>query len=319
MIYQSSPGLQNPDYIQPTAPPDHIEDKDQEANEPSTHKREQNIQKGSSNFINIHPKQGSNVYTDDNHDQDDDSMEFERSDEEIIEEDLEQSEWDNTEDEYFDESYEEEDDDDDDDGGDYGNYGDYGSEDKDSMIENEDSHVTETHIDPLSLEKEDHDLDQQSAKFDESEIRENSERLVAHNKKVLDNKFLKDLETPVKVQGFSSKQEEHSPYSYVGHKLSHMKPFRSFKEYLDKSQSQVKVVSTASKGKSNSTDPIFDAGDVTSQRVARNSPPTDPSRFNTEDDDPPDKRSIKKKVLHKAVSVALETKQKVKDVKNIII
>lgn len=316
MIYQSSPGLQNPDFIQPTAPAGHTEDVEPETKETSAHKREQNVQEGSSNFINIHLKHGSNIYTGDLND---------TNDEEAIDYDS---------DGFDEDGYDEEDSEDefDDDGRDSYDNADYVSyheeEDYDQLDEfdseddgNEDQYSShdERHIDPLSLEKEDHDLDQETAKFDESEIREKSEKLVAHNKKVLDNKFLKDLETPVKPQGFSSKQEEHSPYSYVGHKLSHMKPFRSFKEYLDKSQNHVKVTSTASKSKENNTESVFDEGDVTSQRVARNSPPTDPSRFNTEDDDPPDKRSIKKKVLHKTVGVVLEAKEKAKEVKNIII
>lgn len=287
------------------------------------------IQEGSSNFINIRPKEeASNIYLDspDATDQSTEGEEYESMEEqenegyekneaEVADSDFE------LDDEDFDEGDEEEYSDDEEDY-EAENDEEEGSDNDDDLEQNSDQVASKDDLnyDPLTLEKEDHVLDSESAKFDESKIKERAEKLVEQKKKLLDNKFLKELETPVKSKGYSSKQEEHSPFNYVGHRISHSKPFRSFKEYLEKSQNKVKVISNSLKSDDQEEDESFDTGDITSQKVAKNSPPTDPSRYNTDGTIEKDiVKGIPKKIKRKIKRLPNDVSEKLKKIKNKII
>ncbi len=295
---------------------------------PNENSNNRDIQEGSSNFINIRPKEeASNIYLDspDATDQSTEGEEYESMEEqedenyekdeaEVADSDFEPHDEDfdeGNEEEYSDEEeYEAEDDEEEE------------SDNDDDFEQNSDQVASKDDLnyDPLTLEKEDHVLDSESAKFDESKIKERAEKLVEQKKKLLDNKFLKELETPVKSKGYSSKQEEHSPFNYVGHRISHSKPFRSFKEYLEKSQNKVKVISNSLKSDDQEEDESFDTGDITSQKVAKNSPPTDPSRYNTDGTIEEDiVKGIPKKIKRKIKRLPNDVSEKIKKIKNKII
>lgn len=339
LIFLSSPGLNDPNYVQPSAPANYEQKSEMKSKTPNENSNNRDIQEGSSNFINIRPKEeASNIYLDspdatdqrtegeeyesieeqENENYEKDEAEVADSDFELDDEDFD----DGNEEEYSDDEEEYEAEDDEEEDYEAENDEEEESDNDDDFEQNSDQVASKDDLnyDPLTLEKEDHVLDSESAKFDESKIKERAEKLVEQKKKLLDNKFLKELETPVKSKGYSSKQEEHSPFNYVGHRISHSKPFRSFKEYLEKSQNKVKVISNSLKSDDQDEDESFDTGDITSQKVAKNSPPTDPSRYNTDGTIEEDiVKGIPKKIKRKIKRLPNDVSEKAKKIKNKII
>jgi len=257
-------------------------------------------------LFNIHPKHGSNIYSDSDgeteedqsaDDDDDDDENYRITDDDSDYEDEDRMDYKDEEihnasvNEAF-EDYDERKEDKEEDEIDSNENDDYEGQDEggyNNPREVSDQQKTETtpdttkeRFDALSFEKEDHELDVESAKFDESKIKEKSEKVTEQTRKQLDNKFLKDLGKPSRSKGFSPKQEEHSPYSFAGHRLSRSKPFRSFKEYMEKTHDNVKVVSNSKAAEENQALETFDTGEYRGQKVAKNSPPSDPSKYNTD-------------------------------------
>lgn len=336
----SSPGIQNPEYVQPTFEND-IEN-NQFANSQNDlfldggHKT--TIQKGPSNFINIHPHQGSNIYDDK------DTTENQITEPEKPESLQNLDNWDVSADddddesrnEYYDEHLEHREPNSVEFEADYDTYyssepSPHGDDEDDDIYDAEGDDHTDTssdgnmslgniNFDPLVLEKEDDDLNSESAKFDDSQIREKSEKAVEKRKKLLDNKFLKDLETSVNKKVFLTKQEDHSPYSYIGHRISHSAPFRSFKEYLERSQVKAKVISTSLKNTDSEMSENFDgsgATDMKSQKIAENSPPTVPSKYNTDGSFSEDVvKEIRKRIKRKIKRLPNDAPEGLKKIKN---
>ncbi|KAH3686336.1 hypothetical protein WICPIJ_002698 [Wickerhamomyces pijperi] len=123
------------------------------------------------------------------------------------------------------------------------------------------------------------------------------------NVKVMDSKFLEDLPherekislnrdaDPAKVSNSNSRQEEHSPYNFSGKKSFRSTPLRTFREKLDNSNRSVKVISISDASASSQDLTIAGVEDEATageeeeaaqvQRIAGNSPPTNPRKDNS--------------------------------------
>ncbi|CCH46339.1 Midasin [Wickerhamomyces ciferrii] len=197
------------------------------------------------------------------------------------------------------------------------------SNDFEANSNSEGDNISTDNVDITYLEKENPEVEEDVAKFADVELREKSEALIKQRQKSIDSKFLKGLtDTPINtLKNFNTKQEQHSPYTFTGNRLSHHKPFRSFKEYLEQNEKNVKVVSSSTSHEDGVSDDgsSGDESEIFDQRISKNAPPSRPGRYNNEGTIEEDivkgiPKKIKSQVLrlpHNAKAVASKIKNKI--------
>lgn len=132
---------------------------------------------------------------------------------------------------------------------------------------------------------------------------EELDRLFIAEDSHLDARIASNLEATIKSPIHYSKQEEHSPYSLPTKKSLHSGPYQNFKDYIEKKEEQqIKVISKAIKEGEEEEEP------VEIQRISRNAPPSDPSKFL--------RGEIDKKDFTKKEAALLITKKPITELKN---